>query len=79
MTTSSLAVRPSARSRRWAWCSVGAAARPRSTSAPRRARCLKSLVWLFDLASASAWLRDRLAEPATPGVLTVVWQSITEQ
>jgi hypothetical protein len=32
-----------------------------------------------DRAPASAWLAEHLAGPAEPGVLTVVWQSITRQ
>ncbi|KQW52950.1 hypothetical protein ASC77_01190 [Nocardioides sp. Root1257] len=32
-----------------------------------------------DRAPASAWLAEQLAQPADDGVLTVVWQSITEQ
>lgn len=32
-----------------------------------------------DVASAADWLERRLAEPVVPGVLTVVWQSITQQ
>lgn len=33
----------------------------------------------IDRASASSWLADQLAAPPEDGVLTVVWQSITEQ
>lgn len=32
-----------------------------------------------DAAPAETWLAERLAEPVEPGVLTVVWQSITQQ
>lgn len=34
---------------------------------------------VVDRAPASRWLGQQLSEPAEPGVLTVVWQSITQQ
>ena len=34
---------------------------------------------VVDAAPASDWVRAQLAEPVEPGVVTVVWQSITEQ
>jgi hypothetical protein len=40
---------------------------------------LRSHPVVVDRAPASAWLATRLAEPVEPGVLTVVWQSITRQ
>lgn len=32
-----------------------------------------------DRAAASSWLAERLSEPRDPGLLTIVWQSITRQ